>query len=152
MAVTLKTVDYKRKAQSPPPLTSRASPPFFLGVTWGRLRGASQGHFLSPQPASVRGKVRKEAEHCCGWSTYVTRDHFPSPFTPVCFCRRSECCVTWEEPTLKTLRDVWLKDEGQDIAEYAVMLAVILVIVIGTVRLIGGNANNVFSTVASEIR
>ena len=53
---------------------------------------------------------------------------------------------------LKTLRGIWSNDEGQDIAEYAVMLAVILVIVIGTVRLIGGNANNVFSTVASEIK
>jgi Flp pilus assembly pilin Flp len=46
---------------------------------------------------------------------------------------------------------LWGNDEGQDIAEYAVMLAVILVIVIGTVRLIGGNANNVFSSVASQI-
>jgi Flp pilus assembly pilin Flp len=42
-------------------------------------------------------------------------------------------------------------EQGQDIAEYAVMLAVILVIVIGTVRLIGGNANNVFSSVASQM-
>jgi len=46
---------------------------------------------------------------------------------------------------------LWRSEEGQDIAEYAVMLAVILVIVIGTVRLIGGNANNVFSSVASQI-
>jgi Flp pilus assembly pilin Flp len=46
---------------------------------------------------------------------------------------------------------LWRNEEGQDIAEYAVMLAVILVIVIGTVRLIGGNANNVFSSVASQI-
>ena len=46
---------------------------------------------------------------------------------------------------------LWRNEEGQDIAEYAVMLAVILVIVIGTVRLIGGNANNVFSSVASEV-
>jgi Flp pilus assembly pilin Flp len=46
----------------------------------------------------------------------------------------------------------WLNEEGQDIAEYAVMLAVILVIVIGTVRLIGTNANNVFSQVASQIQ
>ncbi len=43
-------------------------------------------------------------------------------------------------------------EEGQDVAEYAVMLAVILVIVIGTIRLIGGNANNVFSQVASSIQ
>ena len=46
---------------------------------------------------------------------------------------------------------LWLDENGQDIAEYAVMLAVILVIVIGTIRLIGGNANNVFSQVASSV-
>jgi Flp pilus assembly pilin Flp len=45
----------------------------------------------------------------------------------------------------------WSDDDGQDIAEYAVMLAVILVIVVGTLRLIGGSANNVFSAVASSI-
>jgi Flp pilus assembly pilin Flp len=50
------------------------------------------------------------------------------------------------------VRHMWRNEEGQDIAEYAVMLAVILVIVIGTVRLIGGNANNVFSSVASTIQ
>jgi Flp pilus assembly pilin Flp len=47
---------------------------------------------------------------------------------------------------------LWRYQEGQDIAEYAVMLAVILVIVVGTVRLIGSNANNVFSNVASSIQ
>lgn len=47
---------------------------------------------------------------------------------------------------------LWRNEEGQDIAEYAVMLAVILVIVIGTIRLIGGNANNVFSSVANSIQ
>lgn len=52
---------------------------------------------------------------------------------------------------MELLRRVWSEDEGQDIAEYAVMLAVILVLVIGTVRLIGGNANNAFSSVASSI-
>jgi Flp pilus assembly pilin Flp len=49
-------------------------------------------------------------------------------------------------------KQLWRSDEGQDIAEYAVMLAVILVIVIGTVRLIGSNANTVFSSVASTIQ
>ena len=49
------------------------------------------------------------------------------------------------------LLDLCRNDEGQDIAEYAVMLAVILVIVVGTLRLIGANANNVFSSVASSI-
>ena len=37
------------------------------------------------------------------------------------------------------------EDDGQDIAEYAVMLAVILVLVVGTIRLVGSNANNAFS-------
>jgi Flp pilus assembly pilin Flp len=51
----------------------------------------------------------------------------------------------------ETLRRLWRDEEGQDIAEYAVMLAVILVIVVGTVKLIGGKSNNVFSEVASSI-
>ena len=53
---------------------------------------------------------------------------------------------------LQDFRELWSSDDGQDIAEYAVMLAVILVIVIGTLRLIGGNANNVFSNVASSMQ
>jgi Flp pilus assembly pilin Flp len=53
--------------------------------------------------------------------------------------------------TNSLIRRLWREDEAQDIAEYAVMLAVILVIVVGTIRLIGGNANNVFSSVASSI-
>lgn len=52
---------------------------------------------------------------------------------------------------LQFCRNLWLDEQGQDIAEYAVMLAVILVLVIGTVRLIGGNANNAFSSVASSL-
>jgi Flp pilus assembly pilin Flp len=43
-------------------------------------------------------------------------------------------------------------DEGQDIAEYAVMLAVILVLVVGTIRLVGSNANTAFSSAASSIQ
>src|SRR5215470_6566923 len=50
------------------------------------------------------------------------------------------------------LRELWSDEDGQDIAEYAVMLGVILVIVVGTLRLIGGNANNVFSSVASNLQ
>jgi pilus assembly protein Flp/PilA len=49
------------------------------------------------------------------------------------------------------LHQLWSDERGQDIAEYAVMLAVILVIVVGTVRLIGTNANSVFSNVGSAI-
>jgi Flp pilus assembly pilin Flp len=50
------------------------------------------------------------------------------------------------------IRQIWTNDEGQDIAEYAVMLAAILVIVVGTIRLIGSNANTVFSQAASSIQ
>jgi Flp pilus assembly pilin Flp len=53
---------------------------------------------------------------------------------------------------MKWARKLWCGDEGQDIAEYAVMLAVILVLVVGTVRLIGSNANTAFSSVASSIQ
>jgi Flp pilus assembly pilin Flp len=53
---------------------------------------------------------------------------------------------------IQVLRNLYNDEQGQDIAEYAVMLAVILVLVIGTVRLIGGNANNVFSGVASNMQ
>jgi Flp pilus assembly pilin Flp len=46
----------------------------------------------------------------------------------------------------------WCDDEGEDFAEYAVMLAAILVIVVGTIRFVGSNANNAFSAVASSIQ
>jgi Flp pilus assembly pilin Flp len=51
----------------------------------------------------------------------------------------------------RLLQQLWSDEQGQDVAEYAVMLAVVLVIVVGTIRLIGSNANNVFSSVASSI-
>jgi Flp pilus assembly pilin Flp len=50
------------------------------------------------------------------------------------------------------MKSLWQDEQGQDIAEYAVMLAVILVIVVGTVRLIGANSNNVFSQVGSALQ
>jgi len=60
--------------------------------------------------------------------------------------------LAWcREDPLTVLLQLWSEERGQDVAEYAVMLAVILVIVVGTIRLIGGNANNVFSSVASSI-
>ncbi len=53
---------------------------------------------------------------------------------------------------MSIVRGLWNDDQGQDIAEYAVMLAVILVIVVGTIRLVGSNANNTFSSVGSAIQ
>jgi len=50
------------------------------------------------------------------------------------------------------LRKVWSQEEGQDIAEYSVMLAVILAIAVSTIRLIGSNANTVFSSIGSAVQ
>jgi Flp pilus assembly pilin Flp len=60
--------------------------------------------------------------------------------------------ITGEKNMSLLLRTLWKDEQGQDIAEYAVMLAVILVLVVGTVRLIGSNANNVFSQASSSMQ
>ena len=60
--------------------------------------------------------------------------------------------LSWLLHLLRNPRTFWSSEEGQDVAEYAVMLAVVLIIIIGTIRLIGGNANNVFSSVASSVQ
>ena len=52
---------------------------------------------------------------------------------------------------IHTIQRIFQDEAGQDIAEYAVMLAVILLIVIGTIKLIGTNANSTFSNVASNL-
>ena len=65
-----------------------------------------------------------------------------------CFQPRKESRIM----RIAQLRKLWTGEEGQDIAEYAVMLAVILVLVVGTIRLVGSNANNAFSSVASSIQ
>jgi Flp pilus assembly pilin Flp len=57
-----------------------------------------------------------------------------------------------EDSMASVVSELWREERGQDIAEYAVMLAVILVIVVGTLRLIGSNANNAFSSVASSLQ
>ena len=59
--------------------------------------------------------------------------------------------LSLEDYMRELIRGMW-SEEGQDIAEYAVMLAVILVLVVGTIRLVGSNANNAFSTVASTLQ
>jgi Flp pilus assembly pilin Flp len=73
---------------------------------------------------------------------------FPRPFNYIRVLDKKER----RSPVAKFLQQLWNDERGQDIAEYAVMLAVILVIVVGTVRLIGSNANNVFSEVGSSIQ
>jgi Flp pilus assembly pilin Flp len=50
------------------------------------------------------------------------------------------------------IRELWSEEQGQDIAEYAVLVAAILIIVVGTIRLVGSNSNTVFSNVASSVQ
>jgi hypothetical protein len=52
-----------------------------------------------------------------------------------------------EVPMCNLLLKLWTDDQGQDIA-----VAVILVLVVGTVRLVGSNANTAFSSVASSLQ
>ena len=54
--------------------------------------------------------------------------------------------------TMGVVHKLWRAEAGQDIAEYAIMLAVILAIAVGTIRLIGANAGSVFSSVASAVQ
>jgi Flp pilus assembly pilin Flp len=70
------------------------------------------------------------------------------PFTGSGYCGTMQCTGR-DEVMIKRL---WRDNRGQDIAEYAVMLAVILVLVVGTIRLVGSNANNAFSAAASSIQ
>lgn len=50
------------------------------------------------------------------------------------------------------LRALWSREDGQDVAEYAVMLAVIMVMAVGTVRLIASNASHIWSSVGSAMQ
>ena len=50
------------------------------------------------------------------------------------------------------LNRLWADDDGQDVAEYAVMLAVVLVIVVGTIQAISSNASTIFSQVGSAMQ
>ena len=52
---------------------------------------------------------------------------------------------------VKVLRAMWKDDQAQDIAEYAMMLAVILVVVVGAVIAIGNSANGVFTSTSTAL-
>jgi Flp pilus assembly pilin Flp len=62
--------------------------------------------------------------------------------------RFSDC---QEKTMTQLLRRFWTDESAEDIAEYAVMTAVMLTITLLTVRLIGINSNGVFSAIASKI-
>jgi Flp pilus assembly pilin Flp len=47
--------------------------------------------------------------------------------------------------------NILLSEDGQDVAEYAILAALILIVMMATIRLIGANASNIFSQVGSAI-
>jgi Flp pilus assembly pilin Flp len=78
----------------------------------------------------------------------ITKQRMP----PKSFRITGTLVVAYRSFAMQSFLSFWTEENGQDIAEYAVMLAVILVLVVGTVRLIGSNANTVFSNVASSVQ
>jgi len=73
-------------------------------------------------------------------------------FVQAHFVKENDSSVLKGIPMTDLSHKLWTDGTGQDIAEYAVMLAVILVLVVGTIRLVGSNANNAFSAAASSIQ
>jgi Flp pilus assembly pilin Flp len=91
----------------------------------------------------------------------VSASRFSQVLAPTCLLsslathRLPDCLslLSSQEVNMTSLfHRLWTEEKGQDIAEYAVMLALILVLVVGTIRLVGSNANNVFSSVASSVQ
>lgn len=50
------------------------------------------------------------------------------------------------------LRRIWVNQSGQDVAEYAVILAVILLVAIGMISIIGAHARELLSQVGSVLQ
>jgi Flp pilus assembly pilin Flp len=121
----------------------------FLGYTFGRCYSPKTGRAYwgtTPSKKRVQRICRVISEMTRRSQTQQNATHLFSGPLPT---RRA---FLGSNHMTQFCRHIWSDDEGQDIAEYAVMLAVILVIVIGTIRLIGSNANNVFSSVANEMK
>lgn len=87
----------------------------------------------------------------CYWAKVALGDTLEIRDGELCGNVSVACPEIGERTVINRIRQLWTEESGQDVAEYAVMLAVILVIVIGTVRLIGSNANTVFSQVGSQL-
>ena len=58
---------------------------------------------------------------------------------------------TTERGTLAMLRSFFAKEEGQGLVEYALILVLIAIVVIGILTLLGGKVSQVFSTINSGL-
>jgi len=52
----------------------------------------------------------------------------------------------------RMLHSLWSNDAGQDVAEYALLLAVLLVVVAGAVAAIGTNADTIFGNARDALK
>lgn len=111
---------------------------------WYKIR---PGRGAAPASAQLNG-----SGNAALLSLFVHSDYLTLPCLAVMILELNRDRNALRGIMTKILRNLWAEDQGQDIAEYAVMLAVILVIVVGTLRVIGSNANNVFSSVASSVQ
>ena len=109
---------------------------------------------MTPSPSPYQNKTTHGSTHAADLNAQaLLLEHLIPNFTDKNERKFYRDVVrTYRKVAIDILRKAWANDEGQDIAEYAVMLAVILVIVVGTIRLIGSNANTVFSQAASAIQ
>src|ERR1700685_3609428 len=132
---------------------SRAPPGSSASQKWPRdaaphARHSRRGAFrpASSSPAYCHLQVPARGLLFSGHVTVVPRTLEPFP---VALTRR--ILISQENAVVRVWRELWSEERGQDVAEYAVMLAVILVIAVGTMQLIGVNASNVFSQIGSAI-
>ena len=51
----------------------------------------------------------------------------------------------------KVLQVLWCNQQGQDIAEYAVMLALIIIVCLAAIASVGTKTNTTFTNVAASI-
>jgi Flp pilus assembly pilin Flp len=49
------------------------------------------------------------------------------------------------------LRNLWSDQRGQGVAEYAIMLVVVLTLALGAIRAIGSHSNELFRSIVSAI-
>ena len=115
----------------------------------GKVVLSARHDFVEKTSCVQNRKLVEQAQELTGWLRVLSVSIliFSSANPPNRKHSSQERSVMFDLP-LK----LWRDEAGQDIAEYAVMLAVILVLVVGTVRLVGNNANNAFSSVASTIQ
>jgi Flp pilus assembly pilin Flp len=65
--------------------------------------------------------------------------------------RASQPARKGDSSMLQAVHSVFADDRGQDIAEYALMLTVVLLIVVSSVAAIGNNANTMFNATATRL-